>query len=68
MLSLIIASSIFWGRNGTAILMSNWATRPKGTSHTIKAIFNGICVGFLGVTGIYCLAFATTLSLSKFRI
>ncbi|KAF8531277.1 amino acid permease-domain-containing protein [Gautieria morchelliformis] len=48
---LMVASVIVWSRHGSDTLRSNWDLRPRGTSNTARAIFNGICVGFLGVTG-----------------
>ncbi|KAF8586227.1 hypothetical protein K439DRAFT_1631841 [Ramaria rubella] len=48
---LMVASVIFWGRKGSSTLMSNWELRPRGASGIAKAIFYGVCVGFLGVTG-----------------
>ncbi|KAF8527404.1 amino acid permease-domain-containing protein [Hysterangium stoloniferum] len=51
MLVLMLASVVAWSRRGSHVLISNWDLRPRGMSATAKAIFNGICVGFLGVTG-----------------
>lgn len=51
---LIICSFIAWGRNGSAILVANWASslaQWDGGRGAPRAVFNGICVGFLGVTG-----------------
>ncbi|GJJ13232.1 hypothetical protein Clacol_007483 [Clathrus columnatus] len=49
--SSLSGNMVFWARNGSSILKSNWDLRPKDALHTVRAIFNGICVGFLGVTG-----------------
>lgn len=51
MLILMIGSMVSWGRNGSTILLDNWNLRPRGGAAIAKAIFNGVCVGFLGVTG-----------------
>ncbi|KAL7412945.1 amino acid permease-domain-containing protein [Mrakia frigida] len=54
---LIICSFIAWGRNGSAILVANWASslaQWDGGRGAPRAVFNGICVGFLGVTGVEC--------------
>ncbi|CAO3586231.1 unnamed protein product [Absidia cylindrospora] len=49
---LIIASLIQWGRSGNAVLVANWqAPTPTGVN-PVHAIFNGFCIGLLGVTGI----------------
>ncbi|KIJ54334.1 hypothetical protein M422DRAFT_58383 [Sphaerobolus stellatus SS14] len=51
MAMLMVASAVAWARQGTDILAANWALRPKGSESIARAVFNGICVGFLGVTG-----------------
>ncbi|KAF8318372.1 hypothetical protein DL93DRAFT_2183436 [Clavulina sp. PMI_390] len=51
MAMLLIASMVFWARHGTQIIAANWALRPSGSASTAKAIFNGVCIGFLSVTG-----------------
>ena len=33
------------------ILKQNWALRPGSVGETARALFYGICVAFLGVTG-----------------
>lgn len=48
---LMVASIISWVRHGSDVIASNWELRPRGASNITKAIFDGICVGFLGVTG-----------------
>jgi len=50
---LTVASIVAWCQRGTAVLEANWAERPTGASHIARAIFNGICLAFLGVTGMY---------------
>lgn len=54
MTALFFASVIMWARTGSDVLRLNWALRPQGSSHIARAIFNGICIGFLGVTGFEC--------------
>lgn len=53
MAALILASIIHWARMdpGSAVLRENWALRPTGVIDTLKALFYGTCVAFLGVTG-----------------
>jgi amino acid transporter len=48
---LMIASVVAWSRHGSDVLASNWELRPRGASSVATAIFNGVCIGFLGVTG-----------------
>ncbi|CAO3664430.1 unnamed protein product [Umbelopsis ramanniana] len=51
MLTVLIASFIHWGQVGNATLIANWNyPYPEGSS-AVKMIFNGFCVGLLGVTG-----------------
>jgi len=40
-----------WSKEGTSILAANWEQRPSNVG---RAIFNGVCIGFLGVTGFEC--------------
>lgn len=46
-----IASCI---QKGPSIIIENWAERPRGAGPLLHAIFNGICIAFLGVTGFEC--------------
>ncbi|KAG8678332.1 hypothetical protein FRC08_017860, partial [Ceratobasidium sp. 394] len=36
------------------VMRGNWELRPKGSSGIARSIFNGVCIGFLGVTGFEC--------------
>ncbi|KAI8343476.1 amino acid permease-domain-containing protein [Chlamydoabsidia padenii] len=49
---LMIASLIQWGKSGNAVLVANWNSPPSSGNNPVHAIFNGFCVGLLGVTGI----------------
>jgi amino acid transporter len=51
MLTLLIASFIHWGQVGNATLIANWNYPYPENSSAVKMIFNGFCVGLLGVTG-----------------
>lgn len=33
------------------VLRNNWELRPRDGSEIARSIFNGVCIGFLGVTG-----------------
>lgn len=48
---LMLASIVAWARQGSDILAANWDLRPHGSKETVKAIFFGTCIAFLGVTG-----------------
>ncbi|GAA5889213.1 hypothetical protein JCM5296_005836 [Sporobolomyces johnsonii] len=49
---LLIAAAVHWGQTGNAQLQSNWSAGQLGSASKIaKAIFQGICMAFLGVTG-----------------
>ncbi|KAG1757388.1 amino acid permease-domain-containing protein [Suillus lakei] len=56
MITLIVASAIAWGRAGTAQLSSNWSLGHVGLSPAAIArqLFNGVCIGMLGLTGFEC--------------
>ncbi|KAL0094978.1 amino acid permease-domain-containing protein [Phycomyces blakesleeanus] len=48
---VMIASIVMWGRQGNNVLIENWnIPDPEGTS-PLRMIFNGFCIGLLGVTG-----------------
>ncbi|KIM22963.1 hypothetical protein M408DRAFT_269399 [Serendipita vermifera MAFF 305830] len=51
---LMVFSGISWGRMGSATLLANWELRPTSAGSILRDIFNGICIGFLGVSGFEC--------------
>jgi hypothetical protein len=51
MTALMIASAVAWARTGMGVLRGNWELRPTDGSGIARSIFNGVCIGFLGVTG-----------------
>jgi hypothetical protein len=53
MATLAVASVVYWAAKDphSTILKQNWALRPGSVGETISALFYGICVAFLGVTG-----------------
>ncbi|KAJ6545327.1 amino acid permease-domain-containing protein [Mycena capillaripes] len=55
MTALGVASSVHWARTGSAQLQRNWAA-GQAPSHAAIArqLFNGFCLGMLGLTGIEC--------------
>ncbi|GAA5832315.1 hypothetical protein JCM11251_006406 [Rhodosporidiobolus azoricus] len=49
---LLISAAIHWSRHGSSTLASNWSAGSLPTGASIaKAIYQGICIAFLGVTG-----------------
>jgi hypothetical protein len=53
MAALAVASIVYWATNDphSTILKQNWALRPRSVGETASALFYGVCVAFLGVTG-----------------
>ena len=53
MATLAVASIVHWAAKDpdSTILKQNWALRPRSVGETARALFYGICVAFLGVTG-----------------
>ncbi|KAJ6492057.1 amino acid permease-domain-containing protein [Mycena sanguinolenta] len=55
MTALGVASSVHWARIGNAQLRSNWiAGQPPTRAPIARQLFNGFCLGMLGLTGIEC--------------
>lgn len=54
MTALFVASLIMWAHTGNDVLRANWELRPRGFAPIARAIFYGICISFLGVTGFEC--------------
>ncbi|TKA55927.1 hypothetical protein B0A53_01626 [Rhodotorula sp. CCFEE 5036] len=49
---LIVCSLVYWGQHGNETLKSNWeAGQLQSAAQIAKAIYLGICIAFLGVTG-----------------
>ncbi|GLB39740.1 putative amino acid permease [Lyophyllum shimeji] len=52
---LIVSSSIYWGKTGVDQLRDNWyAGSAPSASVAARHIFNGFCLGMLGLTGVEC--------------
>ncbi|CAE6433205.1 unnamed protein product [Rhizoctonia solani] len=51
---LMIGAAVAWARAGMGVLRDNWELRPTSGTGIARAIFNGVCIGFLGVTGFEC--------------
>jgi len=59
MTMLVVASTIAWGRGGTAQLSANWSNghTELSTAAIVRQVFNGVCLGMLGLTGFECESF-----------
>ncbi|KIK96888.1 hypothetical protein PAXRUDRAFT_768751 [Paxillus rubicundulus Ve08.2h10] len=54
---LIVASITAWASAGTTQLRENWVLGQVGLSspgYILKQVFNGVCIGMLGLTGFEC--------------
>ncbi|BGP17752.1 hypothetical protein JCM10213v2_005794 [Rhodosporidiobolus nylandii] len=49
---LFVAALVHWGQHGNSTLSTNWTSHqlPSGSA-IARAIYQGICIAFLGVTG-----------------
>lgn len=55
MVALALAACVHWGRAGNSQLRANWAAGQAPTSAGVaRQLFNGFCLGMLGLTGIEC--------------
>ncbi|KAG8746440.1 hypothetical protein FRC11_012703, partial [Ceratobasidium sp. 423] len=54
MTALMIGAAIAWARTGMDVLRDNWELRPSSGTGIARSIFDGVCIGFLGVTGFEC--------------
>ncbi|KAL5478554.1 hypothetical protein ACEPAI_2738 [Sanghuangporus weigelae] len=51
----LFAALVAWFRHGNSIIHSNWVNGQPGSSSGIAhQIFNGVCLGMLGMTGFEC--------------
>ena len=53
---LIISGIVFWAKEGSGLLVENWnhADLLLNGKSVARAIFDGICIGFVGLTGFEC--------------
>jgi uncharacterized membrane protein YfcA len=55
MLVLAVASVVAWGRVGNTQLHENWTAGQAASGREIVCqVFNGTCIGMLGLTGFGC--------------
>lgn len=63
MIVLMIAAAVHWAHTGNEMLRDNWnAGKASSSSGVAHQIFNGVCLGVLGLTG-----FESSLSFSSRR-
>ncbi|SJL10090.1 uncharacterized protein ARMOST_13472 [Armillaria ostoyae] len=56
MIVLMVASAIHWGNIGNDQLRQNWVSnQASSTSKVVRHIFDGWCLGMLGLTGFECM-------------
>jgi hypothetical protein len=54
-LTLVIASLVQWSRVGNAQIRENWNAGQASSARVVaRQIFNGFCIGMLGLTGFEC--------------
>ena len=55
MATLAVVGIVYWAIHDphSTILKQNWALRPGTAIETARAIFYGVCIAFLGVTGMH---------------
>ncbi|KAK0205192.1 amino acid permease-domain-containing protein [Desarmillaria ectypa] len=56
MIVLMVASAIHWGNIGNDQLRENWVSnQASSTSEVARHVFDGWCLGMLGLTGFECI-------------
>lgn len=57
MLVLMVSAAVWWGTHGSDALRANWAARAAlmtGGKTVPRALFDGVCAAFVGLTGFEC--------------
>ncbi|KLO06622.1 hypothetical protein SCHPADRAFT_923138 [Schizopora paradoxa] len=55
MLTLSIMAIITWAKRGNGQIRENWnAGHSPSSRHIVAQVFNGVCIGMLGITGFEC--------------
>lgn len=57
MLALFIAGIVAWAKMGNTLIRDNWriGTANSSRSHVARQLFDGVCIGMLGLTGFECM-------------
>lgn len=69
MVALMVASVYAWARAGNAQIGANWTSERACSSTTcvLRQIFNGVCLGVLGLTGFECVpSYAASIRSNRF--
>lgn len=69
MITLFVASAVAWRQRGNAQIRENWVRGTEGLTAAAVArdIFNGICIGVLGLTGFECVpSYVASIKAGKF--
>lgn len=57
MITLAVMASVHWAHIGNTQLRQNWEQGQASSGRAIaRQLFNGFCLGMLGLTGIECAA------------
>lgn len=49
---LVLSALVHWGQQGNIVLRANWhAGQIDSAGGIAKAVYQGVCIAFLGVTG-----------------
>lgn len=51
MMAVLLASIVRWVQTGNEVLIANWNYPYPDNTSAVQMIFNGFCIGLLGVTG-----------------
>ncbi|KAH8112836.1 amino acid permease-domain-containing protein [Phellopilus nigrolimitatus] len=55
MVALTLAALVAWIRDGNDIVHENWTSgQPGSPSGILRQVFNGVCLGMIGMTGFEC--------------
>lgn len=56
MIALLISSMVHWGKTGNGQLEENWSRYSAPSAAKVaRQIFDGFCLGMLGLTGFECM-------------
>ena len=59
MVVLLVVSSVAWIRRGNGQIRENWINgQPSNGAELGRQIFDGVCLGILGLTGFECTSYS----------
>ena len=57
MIVLVVFSCLHWHQHGLSQLKNNWTAGQAPSAHeAVQQVFNGFCLGMLGLTGFECMS------------